>query len=163
MPRTSTSRTEAWGGGTDIGDSLRVFLQQYGDRVLSRDTLVIVASDGLDAGATGVLRDAMRELHGRAAGVMWLNPLLDSAGYEPTAAGMALPGRSSPPWPASPCLSIWPRSPPACVSGLEASHAEQIRPRPRVALPGRPQIERHGGQIVDDGPRRGRPPTGPWP
>lgn len=80
---------EAWGGGTNIGDSLRVFLQQYGDRVLSRDTLVIVVSDGLDVGATGVLRDAMRELQGRAAGVTWLNPLLDSPGYEPTSRGMA--------------------------------------------------------------------------
>jgi uncharacterized protein with von Willebrand factor type A (vWA) domain len=80
---------EAWGGGTNIGASLHAFLQQYGDRVLSRDTLVIIVSDGLDVGATDVLRDAMRELQGRAAGVTWLNPLLDSPGYEPTSRGMA--------------------------------------------------------------------------
>lgn len=80
---------EAWGGGTNIGASLRMFLQQYGERLLSRDTLVIIVSDGLDVGATDVLRDAMRELQGRAAGVTWLNPLLDSPGYEPTSRGMA--------------------------------------------------------------------------
>ena len=36
-----------------------------------------------------VLRDAMRELQRRAAGVVWLNPLIDTEGYEPTAAGMS--------------------------------------------------------------------------
>jgi len=35
-----------------------------------------------------VLRDAMRELHRRSAGVVWLNPLLETEGYEPTASGM---------------------------------------------------------------------------
>lgn len=80
---------EAWGGGTNIGASLRAFLQQHAVRLVSRDTLVIVVSDGLDVGATDVLRDAMRELHRRAAGVTWLNPLLDTPGYEPTSRGMA--------------------------------------------------------------------------
>jgi uncharacterized protein with von Willebrand factor type A (vWA) domain len=45
-------------------------------------------SDGLDVGAPDTLRDAMRDLHRRSAGVVWLNPLLDTEGYEPTAAGM---------------------------------------------------------------------------
>lgn len=80
---------EAWGGGTNIGASLRAFLQQHAGRLVSRDTLVIVVSDGLDVGATDALRDAMRELHRRAAGVTWLNPLLDTPGYEPTSRGMA--------------------------------------------------------------------------
>jgi hypothetical protein len=31
----------------------------------------------------------MRELHRRSAGVVWLNPLLETPGYEPTAAGMS--------------------------------------------------------------------------
>ena len=36
-----------------------------------------------------VLRGAMREIRRRAAGVAWLNPLLDTPGYEPSARGMA--------------------------------------------------------------------------
>jgi uncharacterized protein with von Willebrand factor type A (vWA) domain len=36
-----------------------------------------------------VLRDAMREVRRRSAGVVWLNPLLATDGYEPTAAGMS--------------------------------------------------------------------------
>jgi uncharacterized protein len=50
---------------------------------------VIVASDGLDVGAPDVLRESMRELHRRSAGVIWLNPLSETPGYEPTASGMS--------------------------------------------------------------------------
>jgi uncharacterized protein with von Willebrand factor type A (vWA) domain len=79
---------DAWGGGTSIGVCLRDFLRRFGERMVDRDTVVIIASDGLDVGAPDMLRDAMRELHRRAAGVVWLNPLLETEGYEPTASGM---------------------------------------------------------------------------
>ena len=78
----------AWAGGTAIGACLRDFLQRFGERMVSRDTVVIIASDGLDVGAPELLGDAMRELRRRSAGVVWLNPLLETEGYEPTAAGM---------------------------------------------------------------------------
>jgi hypothetical protein len=48
----------------------------------------MIVSDGLDVGEPNVLGDAMRELHRRSAGLVWLNPLLETPGYEPTAAGM---------------------------------------------------------------------------
>ena len=80
----------AWGGGTAIGACLREFLRRFGDRLLGRDTTVIIASDGLDVGDVIVLRDAMREIRRRSAAVVWLNPLLDSAGYQPTASGMTM-------------------------------------------------------------------------
>ena len=57
--------------------------------MVGRDTVVMIASDGLDVGAPDMLRDAMRELHRRSAGVVWLNPLLETEGYEPTATGMS--------------------------------------------------------------------------
>lgn len=78
----------AWGGGTIIGASLQAFVQRFGERVLSRDTVVVVASDGLDVGAAGVVREVMARLRRRSAGVIWLNPLLETPGYEPTALGM---------------------------------------------------------------------------
>ena len=78
----------AWAGGTSIGACLRDFLRRFGERMVGRDTVVMITSDGLDVGAPDVLRDAMRELHRRSAGVVWLNPLLETPGYEPTAAGM---------------------------------------------------------------------------
>ena len=79
----------AWAGGTAIGACLDDFLQRFGERMVGRDTVVMIASDGLDVGLTDVLRDAMRALHRRSAGVVWLNPLLETEGYEPTAAGMS--------------------------------------------------------------------------
>jgi uncharacterized protein with von Willebrand factor type A (vWA) domain len=79
----------AWAGGTAIGTCLRDFLRQFGERMVGRDTVVMIASDGLDVGMPDVLRNAMRELHWRSAGVVWLNPLLETEGYEPIAAGMS--------------------------------------------------------------------------
>jgi uncharacterized protein with von Willebrand factor type A (vWA) domain len=78
----------AWGGGTSIGACLHEFLRTFGERLLGRDTVVIIASDGLDVGEPDTLRGAMRELHRRSAGLVWLNPLLETPGYEPTARGM---------------------------------------------------------------------------
>jgi uncharacterized protein with von Willebrand factor type A (vWA) domain len=78
----------AWAGGTTIGACLADFLRRFGDRLIARETVVVIASDGLDVGAPGLLQDTMRDLARRSAGVIWLNPLLETAGYEPTARGM---------------------------------------------------------------------------
>src|SRR5262245_7464649 len=78
----------AWAGGTSIGACVDDFLKRFGDRMIGRDTVVMIASDGLDVGAPEVLTDVMRDLHRRSAGVVWLNPLLETPGYEPTARGI---------------------------------------------------------------------------
>ncbi len=84
---------EAWGGGTRIGECLAAFLRADGERLLGRETLVVIASDGLDVGDPDTLREAMHTIHRRSCGVVWVNPLLETAGYEPSARGMqaALP------------------------------------------------------------------------
>ncbi len=79
---------EAWGGGTRIGASLMEFVHRFGGRRLDDDTVTIIYSDGLDVGAVGVLERAMREIHRRSAAVIWVNPLVGTAGYAPTARGM---------------------------------------------------------------------------
>jgi uncharacterized protein with von Willebrand factor type A (vWA) domain len=82
-----------WGGGTRIGESLQAFERAHARRALDRRTLVLIVSDGYDAGAPELLGEQMRRLHRRAWRVVWLNPLLGRADYEPSAAGMqaALP------------------------------------------------------------------------
>ena len=80
----------AWGGGTTIGACLREFLRRFGERLLGRDTVVIVASDGLDVGDPDVLRESVARLARASAALVWLNPLLETDGYEPTALGMSL-------------------------------------------------------------------------
>jgi uncharacterized protein with von Willebrand factor type A (vWA) domain len=80
----------AWGGGTTIGTCLAEFVHRFGDRLLAPGTVVIVASDGLDVGEPGTLRSAMQVLRRRSSALVWLNPLLDTPGYEPTALGMSV-------------------------------------------------------------------------
>jgi len=87
--RRSLDRLQhAWAGGTTIGRCFREFIRRFGGRMTSRDTVLIIVSDGLDVGESDVLGGAMSELHRRSAGVVWLNPLLETPGYEPTAEGM---------------------------------------------------------------------------
>jgi uncharacterized protein len=78
----------AWGGGTSIGASLRELLTRWGASLLGDETVVVIASDGLEVGHPDILREAMARLHREAAAIIWLNPLLMTAGYEPTARGM---------------------------------------------------------------------------
>jgi uncharacterized protein len=79
----------AWGGGTGIGQCLHDFLHRFGERLIGRDTVVIIASDGLDVGQPDLLRQATADLRRRSAGIIWLNPLTETRGYEPTATGMS--------------------------------------------------------------------------
>jgi uncharacterized protein with von Willebrand factor type A (vWA) domain len=82
-----------WSGGTRIGACLAEFVARHGDGLVDRNTTVVCLSDGLDQGDTALLEGAMRDLRGRAAKIIWLNPLLGDARYRPEAAGMraALP------------------------------------------------------------------------
>lgn len=84
---------DAWGGGTRIGESISGFVRGYGSRMLTKNSVVIIISDGLEAGDIHQLRWAMQEIKRRASMVVWLNPLLTLEGYEPSAIGMktALP------------------------------------------------------------------------
>jgi uncharacterized protein with von Willebrand factor type A (vWA) domain len=78
-----------WSGGTRIGECLAEFVAAHADRLVGRDTTIVVVSDGLDLGDTAMLADAMHRLHERAKTIVWLNPLAGEARYAPAAAGMA--------------------------------------------------------------------------
>ena len=82
-----------WSGGTRIGACLAEFVALYKKTLIDRNTTVVCVSDGLDHGDTALLSGALRELRGRAAKIIWLNPLLGDPRYRPQAAGMraALP------------------------------------------------------------------------
>ena len=82
-----------WGGGTRIGESLHTFNYEWARRVLNQGAIVIVISDGWDRGEPELLRDAMAHLQRNCFRLIWLNPLLGTAGYQPLTRGMqaALP------------------------------------------------------------------------
>ncbi|MEZ5319140.1 MAG: VWA domain-containing protein [Vicinamibacterales bacterium] len=88
LPRALPELHHAWGGGTSLGDCLTAFVRGWAERLVARRTIVIVASDGLDTGRPAVVREAMAQLHRTAAAIVWLNPLLETPGYAPTAGGM---------------------------------------------------------------------------
>ena len=91
LDRLSTN-VRGWSGGTRIGASLLQFNEQWLRRI-DRRTVVIILSDGWDTGEPEKLVAALSQLQRRAGRLIWLNPLLGSAGYEPLTRGMqaALP------------------------------------------------------------------------
>jgi len=82
-----------WSGGTRIGKCLQTFLEEHGHTLLNKDTAVLILSDGWDIGEVDLLEECMRQIHRKANGVIWLNPLLGARDYEPSCQGMqaALP------------------------------------------------------------------------
>jgi len=88
LKRLGESVTD-WSGGTRIGECLTEFVRDYAEWMVNARTTVVILSDGLDRGDPEVLARAMRSIRARARAVVWLNPLLGDARYEPTARGMA--------------------------------------------------------------------------
>ncbi|MDX1665356.1 MAG: VWA domain-containing protein [Candidatus Promineifilaceae bacterium] len=82
-----------WSGGTRIGEALRRFNYDWGRRVLGRGAVVLLISDGWDRGDPELLAREMARLQRSAYRLIWLNPLLGSARYEPLTRGIqaALP------------------------------------------------------------------------
>lgn len=71
-----------WSGGTRIGDSLEYVNTRY-EHILNRHTTVFLMSDGWDTGEPQRLALEAQRLRRRAHRLVWLNPLLGSADYEP--------------------------------------------------------------------------------
>jgi uncharacterized protein with von Willebrand factor type A (vWA) domain len=82
-----------WSGGTRLGETLKVFLDRWGQRGTARGAVVVLVSDGWERGETTLLAEQMRRLHHLAHRVVWMNPHRGKAGYEPVQAGIvaALP------------------------------------------------------------------------
>ena len=90
---TIPRRVQDWGGGTRIGEALRAFNVHWANRVLSHGAVVLLISDGWDRGDPVFLGREMARLQRSCRRLIWLNPLLGSAGYRPLTRGMqaALP------------------------------------------------------------------------
>jgi hypothetical protein len=77
-----------WGGGTRIGEALRTFNTTWARRVMRHGPVVLIVSDGWDRGDPQLLSRELARLRRRCSRLIWLNPLLGSAGYEPLTRGM---------------------------------------------------------------------------
>jgi uncharacterized protein len=77
-----------WGGGTRIGDALRTFNTHWARRVIRNGPVVLIVSDGWDRGDPAVIDRELARIHRSCRRVIWLNPLLGVAGYQPVTRGM---------------------------------------------------------------------------
>ncbi len=77
-----------WAGGTRIGACLHAFNQDWSRRVLGQGPVVLLITDGLDREAGHGLAAEMRRLHDSSRRLIWLNPLLRFAGFQPKSIGV---------------------------------------------------------------------------
>ena len=82
-----------WSGGTRLGETLRIFMDRWGQRGLARGSVVVVFSDGWERGDPSLLAEQMARLHRIAHRVVWVNPHRGKSGYEAVQQGVlaALP------------------------------------------------------------------------
>jgi uncharacterized protein len=76
-------------GGTRLGDTLRAFLDRWGQRGLARRAVVVLFSDGWERGDATLLGTQMARLRRLAHAVLWVNPHAGRVGYAPVQSGIA--------------------------------------------------------------------------
>lgn len=88
-----TKQVVDWSGGTRIGDAIKHFNYLWSRRVLGRGPIVLLISDGWDRGDPELLSRELGRLQRSCHRLIWLNPLLGAADYQPLTLGMqaALP------------------------------------------------------------------------
>ena len=78
-----------WEGGTRLAETLKTFLDRWGQRGTARGAIVVVLSDGWETGDAGQLGEQVARLSRLAHRLIWANPRAARPGFAPTAAGMA--------------------------------------------------------------------------
>jgi uncharacterized protein with von Willebrand factor type A (vWA) domain len=86
--RKLSQSVQDWGGGTRIGEALRAFNVHWARRVMRNGPVLLLLSDGWDRGDPQLLASELARVHRSCRRLIWLNPLLGSANYEPLTRGM---------------------------------------------------------------------------
>lgn len=76
-------------GGTRLGETLRAFLDRWGQRGAARQAIVVLFSDGWERGDAALLGEQLARLRRLAHAVLWVNPHAGREGYEPVQSGIA--------------------------------------------------------------------------
>jgi len=87
--KNASAAVRDWSGGTRLGDTIKEFVDRWGQRGMARGAVVVILSDGWDRGDVEVLAEQMMRLSRLAHKVIWVNPLKATPGYQPLARGMA--------------------------------------------------------------------------
>lgn len=78
-----------WHGGTRLAESLKAFLDRWGQRGTARGAVVVLFSDGWERGEPAALAAQVARLSRLAYKLVWVNPHRGKPGYAPLAGGMA--------------------------------------------------------------------------
>jgi uncharacterized protein with von Willebrand factor type A (vWA) domain len=78
-----------WHGGTRLAESLKAFLDRWGQRGTARGAVVVLCSDGWERGDPAALAAQVARLSRLAYKLVWVNPHRGKPGYAPLAGGMA--------------------------------------------------------------------------
>ena len=90
----ATQLVSDWDGGTQIGESIKEFVQRWGRRGVSRGAIVVICSDGHDRGDPSVLAEALEQLSRLSHRIVWMNPQKgDSKIFHPNTLGMTVATR----------------------------------------------------------------------
>lgn len=76
-------------GGTRLGETLRAFLDRWGQRGVARSAIVVLFSDGWERGDPALLAEQVARLKRLAHTVLWVNPHAAKDGYQPVQSGIA--------------------------------------------------------------------------
>ena len=87
--KTLAQQADAWSSGTRIGECFQTFNHTHAKRVLARNSIVVVLSDGLDTGDPEMFKQELSQIKRRTRKVVWLNPLLGMDNYEPITRGLS--------------------------------------------------------------------------
>jgi len=87
--KSLSNEAETWSSGTKIGECFREFNLNYAKRVLSRNSLVIILSDGLDTGEPEALKTELKQIKRRTKKLIWLNPLIGMEEFQPLTRGIS--------------------------------------------------------------------------
>ena len=83
-----SDEVQDWDGGTRIADCLERFNVDWGRRVLSGHSVVILLSDGLERDSDSDLEFQMQRLHRTCDQMIWMNPMLRYEHFEAKAMGI---------------------------------------------------------------------------
>jgi hypothetical protein len=86
--RAAGTAVPDWSGGTRLGESLKAFLDRWGQRGTARRAVVVIASDGWERGDAALLGEQMARLARLAHRIVWINPHQGKTGFAPATGGM---------------------------------------------------------------------------
>ena len=91
--RAASEAIPDWSGGTRLGEALKAFLDQWGQRGVARGAVTVLCSDGWERGDPALLGEQLARLARLSHSVVWVNPHKGKDGYSPITGGMlaALP------------------------------------------------------------------------